>query len=164
MCLISILALYRFEHSRIGTDLKAIAQSHLVASSVGINEGWYRVLALGFGCFFAGLAGAGYAHYNLVLSPNIFDMSGTFNLFMYALVGGINSFYGPIAGTFILLMIPEYFRGLKAFNPFIGAGIVLLVAYLLPSGFVSIPGIVSSWFREKIKNRKKEKISNASGN
>ena len=66
LALVSIIALYRFEFSRIGTNLKAIAQSHLVASSVGINEGWYRILAVGVGCFFVGLAGAAYAHYNLV--------------------------------------------------------------------------------------------------
>ena len=69
LALASIAALYRFEFSRIGTDLKAIAQSYMVASSVGINEAWYRILAVGVGCFFAGLAGAGYAHYNLMLSP-----------------------------------------------------------------------------------------------
>jgi branched-chain amino acid transport system permease protein len=73
LALVSIIALYRFEFSRIGTTLKAISQSYLVASSVGINEGFYRVLAVGVGCFFAGLAGAGYAHYNLVVSAGSFN-------------------------------------------------------------------------------------------
>lgn len=58
----SLLVLYGLEHSRIGTTWKTIAQSYMVASSVGINEAGYRILALAIGCFFAGLAGAGYAH------------------------------------------------------------------------------------------------------
>jgi ABC-type uncharacterized transport system permease subunit len=57
--LIGYIALYRFEYSRIGVNLKAISQSFVVASSVGINETFYRVLAVGVGCFFVGLVGSG---------------------------------------------------------------------------------------------------------
>ena len=87
-------------------NMKAIAQSHLVASSVGINEGGYRVLAVGVGCFFVGLAGAAYAHYNLVVSPTSFDLTATLWLVMYVLIGGISSFAGPIVGTAILVAHP----------------------------------------------------------
>lgn len=138
----SIAALYRFEFSRIGTNLKAIAQSHLVASSVGINEGFYRILAVGVGCFFAGLAGAGYAHYNRVISPASFDFMATMWLVMYVLIGGIDSFAGPIIGTIVLILIPEYFRDLKMYAPFISAVILGVVVYLMPKGIASLPGLV----------------------
>ncbi|MGA7678260.1 MAG: branched-chain amino acid ABC transporter permease, partial [Dehalococcoidia bacterium] len=136
LALVSLIALYRFEFSRIGTNLKAIAQSHLVASSVGINESWYRVMVVGVGCFFAGLAGAGYAHYNLVISPASFNFLATLWLVMYVLIGGIGSFAGPIIGTFILILIPEFFRDLKIYSPFISAAILVIVVYLMPQGLV----------------------------
>jgi branched-chain amino acid transport system permease protein len=138
LSLVSIIALYRFEISRIGMNLKAIAQSHEVASSVGINEGWYRILAVGVGCFFVGLVGAAYAHYNFVLSPTSYDLNATLWLVMYALIGGINSFAGPIIGAAILVLIPEFFRGLKIYSPFISAGILLIVAYLMPGGLAGL--------------------------
>ena len=144
LCVVSVLALYRFEFSRIGMNLKAVAQSHLVASSVGINEGWYRVLAVGFGSFFVGLAGAAYAHYNLVLSPTSFDLSATLWLVMYVLIGGIGSFAGPIIGTTVLLLTPEFFRSLKIFSPYISAGILLIVVYLMPGGLASLPSVFRS--------------------
>jgi branched-chain amino acid transport system permease protein len=153
LAVVSVAALYRFEFSRIGMSLKAIAQSHLAASSVGINEGWYRILAVGTGSFFVGLAGAAYAHYNLVLSPTSFDLSATLWFVMYVLIGGINSFAGPIIGTAILVLIPEFFRSLKMYSPYISAGILLIVVYLMPGGLASLPRIVRSW-RE---GRKKEK-------
>ena len=153
LTLISVAALYRFEFSRIGKTLKAIAQSHLVASSVGINEGGYRVLAVGVGCFFVGLVGASYAHYNLVLSTNSFDLSATLWLVMYVLIGGINSFAGPIVGTAILILIPEFFRGLKTYSPFISAMILLLVVYLLPEGLVSLPRMTASWLTKLRKGK-----------
>jgi ABC-type branched-subunit amino acid transport system permease subunit len=149
LALVCILALYRFEFSRIGTGLKAISQSYLVASSVGINEAWYRILAVGVGCFFAGLAGAGYAHYNMVLTSGNFDMSATFLIVMYMLVGGIDSFIGPIIGTFVLVLIPEIFRGLKNYSPYLSAGIVLIVAYLMPQGLAGIPQLIRIWYRER---------------
>jgi branched-chain amino acid transport system permease protein len=142
LALISIIVLYRFEFSRIGTILKAIAQSHQVASSVGIDEGFYRILAVGVGCFFVGLAGAGYAHYNLVLSPTSFDLSATLWLFMYVLIGGINGFAGPIIGTAILVLIPEFLRGLKMYSPYISACILLIVVYLMPGGLASLPQLL----------------------
>ena len=155
LCCLSLLALYRFEYSRIGVNLKAIAQSHFVASSVGINEGWYRILAVGFGCFFAGLAGAAYAHYSRVISPASFDLTATLWLVMYVLIGGINSFAGPIIGTAILVLIPEFFRGLKMYSPYISAGILLLVVYLAPAG---LAGLLRS-----IRLRKKDRTTPGKG-
>jgi branched-chain amino acid transport system permease protein len=149
---ISLLALYRFEFCRIGTSLKAIAQSYLVASSVGINEARHKVLALAVGCFFVGLAGAAYAHYNLTLSYTSFDMLATLWLFMYALIGGIGSFAGPIIGTAVLFLIPEVFRELKEFLPYLSAAILFIVVFAMPQGLVGLPQLVGSWF---VKLRKR---------
>jgi branched-chain amino acid transport system permease protein len=153
LCLIltvlSLFALYRFEHSRVGTTLKAIAQSYMVAASVGINELFYRILAVAVGCFFAGLAGATYAHYNTVLSYTSFNLAATLWIVMYVLVGGIGSFAGPIIGTVLLIIVPETFRELKTFVPYISAGILLIVVYLMPQGLVSLPRLVRSWYRAR---------------
>jgi branched-chain amino acid transport system permease protein len=153
LALVSIIALYRFEFSRIGTNLKAIDQSYLVASSVGINESWYRILAVGVGCFFAGLAGAGYAHYNMVIAPVSFNFMVTLWLVMYVLIGGINSFAGPIIGTIILVLIPEFARDLKEYSPFLSAVLLLIVVYLMPKGLVSIPQLIKSAITERRKGK-----------
>jgi len=159
LAVLSLLALYRFEFSRIGINLKAIAQSHLVASSVGINEAWFRVLAVGVGCFFAGLAGAGYAHYATVLSGNSFSFMATLWLVMYVLIGGKDSFAGPIIGTFILVLVPEFARDLKVYVPFISAFILLIVVFLMPQGLVGLPELIRSAFTER---RKGKRVTNAS--
>ena len=149
LALVSIIALYRFEFSRIGSTLKAIAQSHLVASSVGINESRYRILAVGVGSFFVGLVGAAYAHYNMVISPSSFNLGATLWICMYVLIGGINSFAGPIIGTFVLMLIPEFFRGLKIYAPYISAGILIIIVYLMPQGLVGLPELVRSWMARR---------------
>jgi branched-chain amino acid transport system permease protein len=159
LTLVSIIALHRFEFCRIGMNLKAISQSYLVGASVGINEGWYRILAVGVGCFFVGLAGAGYAHYNQVISPASFNFLATLWFVMYVLIGGIDSFAGPIIGTVILILIPEFFRDLKIYSPFISAAILLIIVYLMPQGLVGLPQLMKSWY---MKHRKGERVAYAS--
>ena len=154
----SLLALYRFEFSRIGTNLKAIAQSYLVASSVGINEAFYRTLAVSVGCFFAGLGGAAYAHYTLCLSFYNFSLMITLWLVMYVLIGGIGSFAGPVIGTALLVIIPEVFRDLKVYVPFLSAGMLIIVIYLMPQGLAGLPQMIRSWY---IKRRKEKRIAHA---
>jgi branched-chain amino acid transport system permease protein len=153
LALLSLFVLWRFEFCRIGTTLKAVAQSHLVASCVGINESGYRVLALAVGCFFVGLAGAGYAHYNLVLAHSSFDLLASIYLLIYILVGGIGSFAGPIIGTAVLVLIPELFRGLKEFIPFLFAGIMITVIFVMPQGLAGLPGQIRSWLTKRSGER-----------
>jgi branched-chain amino acid transport system permease protein len=159
LAVVCTAALYRFEFSRIGTNLKAIHQSHEVASSVGINEAWYRVMVVGVGCFFAGLAGACYAHYNLVISAASFNLGATLGLFMCVLVGGIFSFAGPIVGTFILTLFPEFFRDLKIYSPLVSAAILLIAVYIFPQGLVSLPQLMRLWY---IRERKGDQDADAS--
>jgi branched-chain amino acid transport system permease protein len=138
-------------------SLKAIAQSHLVASSVGINEALYRVMALAVGCFFVGFAGAAYAHYNLTLSYTSFDMLATLWLFMYTLIGGIGSFAGPLIGTTVLFLVPELFRELKQFLPYISAAILFIVVFVMPQGLVGLPQLLKTWYMEL-----RERVTHAS--
>jgi branched-chain amino acid transport system permease protein len=141
---ICLIAMYRFEFSRIGTSLKAISQSHLVASSVGINEGLYRNLVVGVGCFFVGVAGAALAHYNQSVTPGSYDLMTTLWLTMYVLVGGMNSFVGPIIGAPILFLIPQYFfRDFKQYAPYITATILAVFVYVMPTGLVGLIKVIT---------------------
>jgi branched-chain amino acid transport system permease protein len=149
LALLCLLILHRLESCRIGMNLRAIDQSHEVAASVGINEASYRVLALAVGCFVGGLAGAGYAHYNLVLSQSSFGLLASVNLLVYMLVGGVGSFAGPIIGAAVMVLIPELFRGLKAFTPYVFAGVLLLVIFVMPNGFVGLSEQVKSWLKRR---------------
>ncbi len=147
--LVCLFALWRLEHCRIGLSMKAIAQSHLVASSVGINEVKYRVLALAIGCFFVGLAGAAYGHYNYTLSPTSFDLMASMWLFVYALIGGLSSFGGPIVGTALLVIVPELLSGLKQSIPFISAAILLIIFYVLHDGLISLPRVIEELYKKR---------------
>jgi branched-chain amino acid transport system permease protein len=60
-------------------------------------------------------------------------------------VGGMGSFFGPLIGTATLIIIPELFRGIKEFVPYIYSGIMLIVIFLMPQGIASLLGQVKFW-------------------
>jgi branched-chain amino acid transport system permease protein len=155
LTVVCLAFLYRFEHCRIGTTLQALAQSQDVASSIGINATFYRLLAVGTGSFFAGIAGAAYALYSTVLSTTNYDMNCSLWLIMYMMIGGEDKFIGPIIGTIIFVLIPEVARGLSSYSPYITGICTLLVAYLLPGGLAGIPDLV----RQRMSRNKASAIS-----
>ncbi len=143
LTIISMICMHRFEFSRIGVRMKAVAQSHEVAASVGIGERRNRILAVAFGSFFAGLMGAVYCHYQGVASPSSYGLGATLWIIMYVLVGGINGFWGPTVGVGILFVIPEFFfRDLKGDLPYVTAAILLIIAFTMPEGIVGLVKLI----------------------
>jgi branched-chain amino acid transport system permease protein len=165
LMLISLAIIHRLEFSRIGLTWKAVAQSHTVASSIGINETRQRIMCFAIGALFAGLTGAAYAHYYVVLSITTFSFFTSIYLFVYMMVGGVNSFYGPIIGAAALLLVQTFTRGLKEYVPFIFAAVLLLMLYLMPQGLAGLPLQIKNWYektrQEREQRREKEVISRA---
>jgi branched-chain amino acid transport system permease protein len=136
-----LLVLYNLERSHAGTVLAAIGQEESLSSSVGINVAGYKVLVLCIGCFFTGLAGSLYAHYMTVLNPDAFGIFASLYILIYVVVGG-KTFAGPIVGTVILTLVPEFFSALKEYQPFVFVAILFLVIFLLPGGLTDLPSRV----------------------
>jgi len=144
LMVISLACMYRFEFSRIGVRMKAIAQSHQVSASVGIGERRNRILSVAFASFFTGLLGAVYCHYQGVASPSSYQLGATLWIIMYVLVGGLYSFWGPTIGVVILIIIPEFFfRDLKGNLPYVTAAILLLIAFTMPEGIAGLLKLIS---------------------
>lgn len=150
LTLLTLLFLYRIERSRIGMTLMAVAQSHIAGSSIGINEGAIRILALAIGCFFAGIAGASYAHYMAFISPPTFALMPSIYLLIYLLVGGTKRFAGPVVGAAVLFLIPHVMGGLKGYAPFVLSGVLIVVIFLMPEGLVSVPEKVALWLKKSL--------------
>ncbi len=135
----SLYVIYRIEHSQVGISLISVQQSDSLAESLGIPTAKFKVLAFAAGCFFAGLAGGFYSHYTCVISPRNFGLSSSIYAMIYMVAGGMEKFSGPILGAIILTLLPEVFRGLKEFEPFIFAGVLMVIIYFLPEGLIGLP-------------------------
>jgi branched-chain amino acid transport system permease protein len=153
LVLITLAVLYRVDSSRVGKSFLAIQQGDYVAESVGINVTGYKVLSWTIGCFFAGIAGAFYAHYTRILTPNSFGVLPTIYMVVYMVVGGRRKFYGAIIGAVLLTILPEFFRSLKEYQPFVFVGILFIIIFLLPGGLVDLSTLIRSRLSRKQNTR-----------
>lgn len=138
-----LIILYRIERSWLGLIWTSISENDRLASSSGINVKRHKQLLLVITAFFIGIAGALYAHYMGSISPSgspgdPFSFSASLYLIIYMMVGGEAYFAGPIIGTYILILVPQFGRSLQQYMPLLLGGILLLVVFLFPEGFVGL--------------------------
>ena len=96
LTLATLAAMYAIVRSRLGIFMRAIKDDELRAETLGMNTTRIKVLVFTVTSAFAGLAGAFYAHYVVVLSPQIADFSEMAKLIIMVVVGGLGSFVGPL--------------------------------------------------------------------
>ncbi len=152
LCLIvvvaSLVVLYRVERSRIGLTFHAIHWQDKLAESVGVDTFRYRTLAFVISSFFAGLAGALYAHYIGTVAPNRFDVEEMVYVLIWAIVGGTATFYGPIVGVVVLTILNEVVLralGVDEMRPMLYGALLILSILFLPNGLESLVPKVKSW-------------------
>ena len=153
---ISLVILYRVERSRIGLTFHAIHWQDKLAESVGVDTFRYRTLAFVVSSFFAGLAGALYAHYVGTVNPNRFSVEEMTYVLIWAIVGGTATFYGPILGVITLTILNEVVLralGVDQMRPMFYGVILILFILFLPNGLESLVVRTKEW----IAGRKHER-------
>jgi branched-chain amino acid transport system permease protein len=139
LMLIVLLVLYKLESSRLGFIWKSIGMSDNLAQSLGINIAKHKLIAFALGCFFAGVAGAYYAHFIRFLFPPEFGFLMATNILVYNFVGGRGHFAGPIVGALFLSLLSEPFRGSPYETIFFSIAMLLTILFL-PGGLITLPG------------------------
>lgn len=144
ICLLGvILAVTAYiDRSKLGSDLVAMRENDLAASSLGINLFRTKVVALMISAFFTSLAGSLYAQYVLFINP-----AGAFNTVIsqkaaiLSIVGGAGTVFGPLIGSVILTPMEIFLRAYLG-STYQGAylvvyGVLLIaVVLLIPEGIV----------------------------
>ncbi len=142
---------YRLEHSRIGRAMAAVKADEYAASLTGINVVAYKMMAFLFSAFFAGVAGALYAHATFFISPTDFSWHKVVDILLYTVFGGSNVLWGSVLGATVLTIVPESLRSLAEYRDIIyGVMLVVLMAFR-PDGILSYDAVkwISSKFGKK---------------
>ena len=109
---VTILGMYLLVRSPIGYFMRAIRDDELRAETLGVDTTRVKVLVFTLTSAIAGLAGAFYAHYDVVLSPQRADFSVMATLIIMVVVGGLGSFAGPLIAAapihFTLTFLQKY--------------------------------------------------------
>ncbi len=121
-------------HSRAGRALLSIRESESASAAMGVNTTKYKIMVFMCSSFFAGLAGALYAHEVHYISPDSFKAAESTSVLAMMVVGGIGHIPGSILGGVVLTVIPELLRSFGDIRLVLyGAAIVIIVVFA-PSG------------------------------
>ena len=122
-----------------GKAFTALRDNPIRAESLGVDIQTYTLLSFAIGAVYAGVAGALFASLVQFIEPAPFAAGASIMMYLMVVVGGPGYFFGPLLGSAVGVLLPEWLRFAQAWYLFIfGAAVVLLMLWL-PDGLLSIP-------------------------
>ena len=110
---ILLLFFSRLERSSLGRAMLSIHEDEEAAEVMGIDVVRTKLFAFGVGALIAGIAGAMFAHYTTYVDSRTFNILLGVEILMFAVVGGVTTYWGPVLGAAFLTLLPEGLRGLR---------------------------------------------------
>lgn len=147
------LLLWGLLRSPWGKAFTALRDNAIRAESLGIDTRSYTLLSFAIGAVYAGVAGGLYASQVQFIDPALFTVGASIMMYLMVVVGGPGYFLGPVLGSAVGVVLPEWLRFAQAWYLFVfGAAVVLLMIWL-PDGLLSIP--------DRIKARRQSRAASA---
>jgi branched-chain amino acid transport system permease protein len=130
--------LYRLVHSRIGKLCQSLQQNEELASSIGVNIAYLRVIAYAVSSFLGGLGGAMFVAISQSIYPSSFTVSDSVNFMLNCFLGGLGYVFGPMIGTFVLYFGWDFLFATGEFQLLIFSAVLIALMLFLPNGLLSL--------------------------
>ena len=145
-----IIFLTRLQRSRMGRAFEAVKLDETAAEAMGVDVTRAKLTAFSTGAFVAGVGGALYAHHALFIQYDNFDFKRGVDIAMYMVLGGMDVFYGPLLGAFIITYLSTALQFLADWRWEVWGCIVILVMIFRPQGILGRNTLnVRRWFRPR---------------
>ncbi|CAN7551572.1 branched-chain amino acid ABC transporter permease [Pararhizobium sp. LjRoot255] len=132
------LGLYRLAHSRIGQLCQSLQQNEELASSIGVNIAYLRVIAYALSSFLGGVGGAMFASISQSIYPSSFTVADSVNFMLNCFLGGLGYVLGPMLGTFVLYFGWDLLFETGEFQLLIFSTVLIALMLVLPNGLLSL--------------------------
>jgi len=124
--------------SRFGRALTAIRDAEVAAEACGIAKPALLVTVFLFSGAVASVAGGLFASLQSYITPDAFTLDLSVLFFIAILIGGRGSILGPLLGTILLTVLPEFAAPLVAWSTFLYAVLLLVIVLAIPGGIAEI--------------------------
>jgi branched-chain amino acid transport system permease protein len=150
---IATYVIWRIFHSPIGMSFRSLRDSETYAISRGVDPFRFKMLLFALSAFFTGLAGGYLIHYNGNQSPAILSFGIMINLLAAIVLGGWGTFWGPIFGTALIIVLPELLRAVDVYRNLAMGLTLALIAVFAPQGFGPL---IADGIRKLVRSLRKE--------
>lgn len=124
--------------SRFGRSLVAVRDAEVAAESVGVSKPALLITVFLFSGALAGIAGGLFASLQSYITPDAFTFDLSVLFFIAILIGGRGSILGPLLGTILLTVLPEFAAPLVAWSTFLYALLLLVIVLVVPGGIADL--------------------------
>jgi branched-chain amino acid transport system permease protein len=141
--LVAVFLVWRLTKGRLGNAWAAIRQDEIAALSQGINVARYKMIAFVLSALLAGYAGALEAHLSFIVAPldEQYGVTRAVQILTFAVLGGSGFVLGPVAGAFIITLLPYIFLQAGPYiNIFSGIFLIAVIVFR-PQGIVGRGGL-----------------------
>ena len=143
---------WRIVNSPFGLALKSIRENPLKAEMMGIPVNRFKWYAFILSALYSGIAGALYAPLFSHVVPDLFHFSFSGEVLFATLLGGSQTYWGPVIGAFIFVIARSYITALTIYWPFVLGCLLAAVALLFPRGVAgAIEVIMSKYLGRKVR-------------
>ena len=147
--------------SKVGRAFHAVRADQYAAELSGINVAYYKTISFVMSGLIAGIGGAFYAHSFSSINPNDFSFDKSVDNLLYVVFGGSEVVGGPIFGSIVLTIMPEFLRGIADYREIIYGVLLLVMMIFRPQGIIT-KHLVNKFKPAKGKKNKSKKESEPS--
>jgi len=122
-----------------GRAFAALRDNPIRAESLGINITAYTLLAFAIGAACAGIGGVYFATLVQFIEPAPFHVASSLTMLLAIIVGGSGRFFGPVLGTVVVVLLPEWLRFMQNWYLAVFGFAVVALMIWLPGGLLSLP-------------------------
>jgi branched-chain amino acid transport system permease protein len=142
--LVTIVGSHTLIHSRTGRALRAMKTREMAAAILGVDVVRLKLAVFVLSAGVAAVAGVFYASFVSFVSPETFSFHLTIQLLVILAVGGMGTIWGPVLGSFLVVIANELLRPAKEFSPLVFGLVLILFIVFAPAG---LAGWLSRWRR-----------------
>ena len=136
--LVSVWVIRNLIYSNFGRGVLSIREDEVASDLMSVNTNHVKILAFTVSSFFAGVAGALFAHLLQFINPRAFDIIKSTDILIMVYLGGIGSIAGSVIGATIYTVLLEVLRPMGIWRMvFMPLVLVLLMIYR-PKGIMGL--------------------------
>lgn len=125
LALLTLLATFTLERTKLGYCLQAIREDQDAAHSLGIPVARYKNYGLMISAGLTALAGGFYGVFvGFVDPPTVFGLDVSVQIMLLCIIGGMGSLWGPVLGALVLVPLAEVLRSNMATELLVKVGLV----------------------------------------
>lgn len=116
LVILVIFTMERLITSAQGRGFLAVREDEIAAEAMGVDTTRVKIRAFVISAFFAGTAGALFAHFLRYINPQSFDFNRSFEIVIMVVLGGMGSITGSVVAAIMLTILREALRPLQEYT------------------------------------------------